>query len=80
MSQRLTCMGDVCAGVLMTRAELEQASELCRRRGTWLVVDDTYEHFTYDGRQHVCVAGPHILHMFSFSKARTRPRALAATK
>ncbi len=27
------------------------------------------EHFVYDGAEHVCVAAPHILHVFSFSKA-----------
>lgn len=28
-----------------------------------------YEHFVYDGRQHHCVGGPNVLHIFSFSKA-----------
>ena len=27
------------------------------------------EHFVYGGAQHVCIAAPHILHVFSFSKA-----------
>jgi len=27
------------------------------------------EHFVYDGAEHVCVAAPHVLHVFSFSKA-----------
>ncbi|KAK9825707.1 hypothetical protein WJX74_000024 [Apatococcus lobatus] len=56
-------------GVLMTRSELERASQLCRDAGAWLVMDNTYEHFVYDGREHICIAGPHILHIFSFSKA-----------
>ena len=53
----------------MSAAELERASELCRRTGTWLIVDDTYEHFTYNSRRHECVSGPHVIHIFSFSKA-----------
>ena len=52
----------------MTQSELERASQLCRDAGAWLVMDNTYEHFVYDGREHICIAGPHILHIFSFSK------------
>ena len=58
------------AGVLMTKAELERASALCEAAGSWLVMDDTYEHFVYDGQQHHCIAGPNIIHIFSFSKVR----------
>lgn len=57
------------AGVLMSRSELERASELCRAAGSWLVMDDTYEHFVYGDREHVCLPGEHIIHIFSFSKA-----------
>ncbi|KAK9839419.1 hypothetical protein WJX81_001094 [Elliptochloris bilobata] len=56
-------------GVLLARAELERAAELTRRAGAWLVMDNTYEHFVYGGAEHVCIAAPHILHVFSFSKA-----------
>lgn len=58
----------VAAGVLLSRAELERASELCVSAGAWLIVDNTYEHFTYDGEQHECVHGPHVINVFSFSK------------
>mmetsp|Transcript_71576 Transcript_71576/g.226056 ORF Transcript_71576/g.226056 Transcript_71576/m.226056 type:complete len:317 (+) Transcript_71576:37-987(+) len=57
------------SGVLMGRRELERARDLCAAAGTWLVMDNTYEHFTYDGREHVCVSGPHVINVFSFSKA-----------
>ncbi len=56
------------AGVLLDEAELQRASQLCAAAGAWLVVDNTYEHFTYEGRQHHCVHGPHVINMFSFSK------------
>ena len=28
-----------------------------------------YEDFVYGGRVHYCASGPHIIHLFSFSKA-----------
>jgi len=58
------------AGVLMTKAELQRAHKLCEQAGAWLVVDNTYEHFTYDGREHVCISGPHVINVFSMSKVR----------
>ena len=58
------------AGTLLSKQELEYASDLCRRVGAYLVLDNTYEHFTYDCRQHHCVSAPHVLHIFSFSKVK----------
>eukprot|EP00892_Ulva_mutabilis_P011941 jgi/Ulvmu1/9119/UM005_0214.1 len=57
------------AGFVMTREELERARDMTAAAGTWLVVDNTYEHFTYDGAEHVCVGGSHVVNVFSFSKA-----------
>lgn len=48
---------------------LKRISEICRRAGTWLVVDNAYEYFTYDGLKHSCVEGNHVVNLFSFSKA-----------
>lgn len=48
---------------------LERISDLCRDAGCWLVVDNTYEYFMYDGLKHSCVEGNHIVNIFSFSKA-----------
>ena len=28
------------------------------------------QDFCYDGREHHCISGPHIIHIFSMSKAR----------
>jgi len=56
-------------GILLTREELERASDLCEAAGSWLVMDNTYEHFVYDDREHVCLDRDHIIHIFSFSKA-----------
>jgi hypothetical protein len=33
--------------------------------------DNTYEHFVYDDREHVCLDREHIIHIFSFSKVLT---------
>lgn len=55
-------------GVLMSKAELERAQQLCEAVGVWLVVDNTYEDFTYDGREHSCVSGPNVINIFSMSK------------
>lgn len=42
---------------------------MCAAVGTWLVLDNTYEHFLYEGRNHHCISGPNVIHVFSFSKA-----------
>lgn len=57
-------------GVLLDQPALQRAAALTKRTGTWLVMDNTYEHFVYDGRVHHCVADDHIIHVFSFSKVR----------
>ena len=56
--------------MLLTKGELQRASAICGAAGAWLVVDNTYEHFTYEGESHHCVNGPHVINLFSFSKAR----------
>jgi len=56
------------AGVLLSKEELERAAELTARAGAWLIMDNTYEHFVYDGLRHHCISAPHIIHLFSFSK------------
>ncbi|KAL5576373.1 hypothetical protein UlMin_018072 [Ulmus minor] len=48
---------------------LKRIGDLCQKAGSWLVVDNTYEYFMYDGLKHTCVEGDHIVNIFSFSKA-----------
>ena len=62
---------DNAAGVLLSWEELQRASAICAAAGAWLIIDNTYEHFTYDGARHECVHGPHVINVFSFSKVRT---------
>lgn len=57
------------AGFLLTRAEAERAQRACAAAGAWLVMDNTYEHFTYDAARHVTLGAPNVVNIFSFSKA-----------
>ncbi|XP_022844426.1 aromatic aminotransferase ISS1-like [Olea europaea var. sylvestris] len=57
------------SGTYIPEPLLQRISDLCKDAGCWLVVDNTYEYFMYDGRKHVCVEGDHIVNLFSFSKA-----------
>lgn len=60
----------VCAaGVLLPAAELESAAAMCAAAGAWIILDNTYEDFVYNGGKHHCVCGHNVLHVFSFSKA-----------
>lgn len=55
----------------MGRHEIERASQMCAAAGAWLVLDNTYENFVYDGREHFCLSAPHVINIFSFSKVHS---------
>ncbi|OAY76383.1 Aspartate aminotransferase [Ananas comosus] len=57
------------SGAYIPEPILLKISDLCRNAGAWLVVDNTYEYFMYDGLKHTCIEGDHIVNLFSFSKA-----------
>ncbi|KAJ4953082.1 hypothetical protein NE237_029914 [Protea cynaroides] len=57
------------SGTYIPESLLKRISDLCANAGSWLIVDNTYEYFMYDGLKHSCVEGNHILNIFSFSKA-----------
>ncbi|KAL5221644.1 hypothetical protein ABZP36_026357 [Zizania latifolia] len=57
------------SGAFIPKPMLQRISDLCRNAGAWLVVDNTYEYFMYDGREHYCLEDNHIINLFSFSKA-----------
>lgn len=44
-------------GKVFTRAELDLVCELAREHDAWVLTDEVYEHLTFDGREHVPVAG-----------------------
>lgn len=57
------------SGTYVPERLLKRISDLCKSAGSWLVVDNTYEYFMYDGLKHSCIEGDHIVNIFSFSKA-----------
>jgi len=54
-------------GVHVPPETVKRCAALCEQHGAWLVVDNTYEHFTY-GRVHHAPEADHIVNVFSFSK------------
>ncbi|GER40136.1 aspartate aminotransferase [Striga asiatica] len=57
------------SGTFIPESLLQRISDICKNAGCWLIVDNTYEYFMYDGRKHVCLEDNHIVNIFSFSKA-----------
>lgn len=57
------------SGTYIPEPLLQRISEICKNAGCWLVIDNTYEYFMYDGRKHTCIEDDHIVNIFSFSKA-----------
>ncbi|XP_043700930.1 aromatic aminotransferase ISS1-like [Telopea speciosissima] len=57
------------SGTYIPEPLLKRISDLCESAGSWLIVDNTYEYFMYDGLKHSCVEDNHIVNVFSFSKA-----------
>nr|AFK45378.1 unknown [Lotus japonicus] len=56
-------------GTYIPESLLQRIANLCKNAGSWLLVDNTYEYFMFDGLKHSCVEGNHIVNIFSFSKA-----------
>lgn len=59
-------------GVALPAAHLRRLSETCAKHGAWLVVDNTYENFSYEDEghpPHTSISGDHVVNVFSFSKA-----------
>lgn len=76
-----------CTGVLLPRTAIAAAASMCAAAGAWLVLDNTYEDFVYDAeaREELAqplVAGPNVVHVFSFSKVQNNrlPACLPARK
>jgi N-succinyldiaminopimelate aminotransferase len=61
-------------GQVYTRAELEGIARAAAELGLWILADEVYEAFTFDGRQHLSIASlpgaaERTLTAFSFSKS-----------
>ena len=44
------------SGKIFSLAELEEVAELCRQHDLFLITDEIYEYFVYDGARHICPA------------------------
>lgn len=48
----MLCSPNNPTGTVYTDEELERVGEICRRRGLYLISDEVYREFTYDGKKH----------------------------
>lgn len=44
------------SGKIFTLPELEEVAAVCRERDLFLITDEIYEYFVYDGAKHICPA------------------------
>jgi aminotransferase len=44
------------SGKIFTRPELEAVAAVCRNNDLFLITDEIYEYFVYDGAEHICPA------------------------
>lgn len=44
------------SGKIFTRPELEQVAAVCQHHDLFLITDEIYEYFVYDGAEHICPA------------------------
>jgi aspartate/methionine/tyrosine aminotransferase len=61
-------------GKVFTRRELEAIADVARRHDLWVLADEVYEDFTFDGRPHISMAtlegmAERTITVFSFSKS-----------
>jgi aspartate/methionine/tyrosine aminotransferase len=61
-------------GKVYSEAELAAIARVAERHGLWVLSDEAYEHFVYDGRRHVSIASlpgmaARTLTVFTFSKS-----------
>jgi aspartate aminotransferase len=60
-------------GVVIPKDEYERILEVCERRGIWVLADECYSHFIYNGGKPYSIAGherskPHVIVAGSLSK------------
>src|SRR5690606_27152612 len=55
-------------GVVVPQEKVEKLSKICESKKIWLISDETYEYFVYDGAKHYSPKGDHVINIYSFSK------------
>lgn len=66
------------SGVVWSDSELERLISICQRSESWLILDETYAEFTYDGEIYTIPCSKKlkydkIIHIFSLSKSFGMP-------
>ena len=61
-------------GAVYEKKKIKEISKLCADRSMYLITDDTYEHFVYDGAEYASALGfdrriEHTISLYSFSKS-----------
>ncbi|MGE0491282.1 MAG: pyridoxal phosphate-dependent aminotransferase [Vulcanimicrobiota bacterium] len=61
-------------GLVYTPEQLERVASFCRRKGLWVLSDEAYEDYIYDGRPHTSIAAlpgmfERTVTVFTFSKS-----------
>ena len=44
------------SGKIFSQSDLEEVAEVCRQHDLFLITDEIYEYFVYDGARHICPA------------------------
>lgn len=56
-------------GAVVPAKVVNELTERCEKVGAWLISDEPYEYFHYEGATHNSPAGDHVLNLYSFSKS-----------
>ncbi len=56
-------------GAVTPPAVVDELTGMCESVGAWLISDEAYEHFLFDGAVHTSPDGDHVLNLYSFSKS-----------
>jgi aspartate/methionine/tyrosine aminotransferase len=58
-------------GAILMESEARALIDCCERRGIWMIVDEEYETFIYDGHEHFSAGSlsPNVISLYSFSKS-----------
>eukprot|EP01117_Protostelium_nocturnum_P012981 TRINITY_DN4808_c0_g1_i2.p1 TRINITY_DN4808_c0_g1~~TRINITY_DN4808_c0_g1_i2.p1 ORF type:complete len:389 (+),score=93.72 TRINITY_DN4808_c0_g1_i2:59-1225(+) len=56
------------SGVIYSPSLIQHVQKYCQERGIWIISDEAYEDFVYDGQDHVSTDGPNVINLFTFSK------------
>ncbi|EME31434.1 aspartate transaminase [Galdieria sulphuraria] len=58
------------SGRVISTDLLRSLYQLCFQRGVWLVIDEAYEHFTFDGMENSCFSATDgVINLYTFSKS-----------